>query len=1005
MGLTIFITLIALLPLIPGKITPELSKILERTLPDEKILVIVHMSADYPYSVIQQMNPQQRCALFRDIAYHSQRGIIEYLKALPKEKVEIGGQFWIFNGFHLKATMDIIYELTRNPDIWFISENGTVQIENYYRRKDNLPDSPEWNIKKVMADSCWAAGYSGEGIILGHIDTGVDVNHPALNGKWLSPYWLDGVNGQTAPYDDYGHGTHTMGTICGGDGPGPFPDDIGVAFGAKFIPTKGFNQYGYGTYEWIDTCMQYLADLKMNGVDIRAIGNSWGFSNPTNLHFWAIILNWKNLDVFPIFAAGNAHPQVVSPASYPTTIAVGATDLNDNIAYFSCPGPAPNVPPWNDPQYWYYADWNLLKPDISAPGVNIRSAIPGGGYDVLSGTSMATPHIAGGTAILLQKNPNLNVTDLYLLFCENCDKPPQGQPYPNYNYGWGKVNLWRALNMTPYPGTPGIPTVVKPFDCVRLRELQPNLCFYALDPDGDSVQFQILWDTDYEFPSPESVITSLYPSGDTINFIFPFPLIDGETYWWKVRCRDPDGTGYWSQYTISRSFTISTHLALNTCSWFQTKGEQFESNLFWGTVVQGDSVLIFPNNQNITDTIFEVYFEGYELPPGWTVIDGNGDGFKWTAGTTDDLGSYTPPGYGTRYAYYSDDDAGYAINYNEALVSPAIYVGGITGIFWLRYSYGFLAAEPGEKFLVKMRKNVDNNWSDWITLREYIVSSSGIGAVSLNPYLPADSMQFAWVYNDSASSQHWGWACACDNVVLAHTYTIYSDSGKMTGVGVNFQDLSKIYPRQHWGDVVWHKATPLDSIGIQVEFFNGVEWQLVPDTLTPNNSVGIFSDSAIDTLSLTELDTVTFRMLRLKALFYRNAKSPNDPALLDWELGNLFRYMNVGENFSPRLLRSQCLLEISPNPFKNVTSIKFQVPSIHSQREIEREESMIMIKLYDVSGRLVRRFKYETHSGQRLAKIIWRGDDDFEHRVPSGVYFCQLQFKKEKEVAKIILIR
>ncbi len=352
------IFLFVLLPQVPGRLTPELVKILNNASPDEKIFVIVHMNVEYPYEKIEDLSPQEKCNVFKQVAENSQKGVIDYLKRLPGDEVEILEQFWIFNGFHLKATKAIIYELARCDEIWFICHNGIIKLDETISAEPDITSrAPGWNITKIMTDSCWLAGYSGSGVIVGHIDTGVMIDHPALEGKWLSPYWYDGVNGQSSPYDDQGHGTFTIGTLCGGDGFGPFTDDVGAAYGVQYIPTKAFDHNGSGPYSWIDGCMQYLANLKAQAIDIRAINNSWGSSNGSDLHWWNIILNWKNLGIFSAFGTGSSGPgnqTVNSPASYPLVAGIGATDPSDNITNFSSRGPAPNIAPINDPQYWFY---------------------------------------------------------------------------------------------------------------------------------------------------------------------------------------------------------------------------------------------------------------------------------------------------------------------------------------------------------------------------------------------------------------------------------------------------------------------------------------------------------------------------------------------------------------------------------------------------------------------------------------------------------------------------
>jgi bacillopeptidase F len=445
MYLIIVCFLTVLLP-IPGKIMPELEQSMARVSPEQKLTIIVHMNTAYPYARLQGLSEAERAGVMKDIALNSQRDVVGFIKSLPPEKAELGGQFWIFNGFHLKATREVIGALAKRDDVWYISDNATIRLDET-EPVDRSPAAAEWNIQKVMADSCWNAGYSGDGVILGFVDTGVMVTHEALSGKWLSPYWLDAVNGQFTPYDDNGHGTAVAGVACGGDGPGPFANDIGIAYGAKIIPTKAFDQNGSAQTVWLDSCLQYLADLRVAGLALRAVNNSWG-SGGTNLHWWDIMLNLKTIGVLPACAAGSSGPgsgTVCVPASYPTAIATGATDASDNIASFSSRGPAPDQNPWNDSTYWYYPDWDLLKPDVSAPGVNIRTSYNNGGYVIYSGVSFAIPHVTGGTALFCDKDSTLTVADLYYLFRAYCDQPSQGGTYPNMNYGWGRINLWRSM--------------------------------------------------------------------------------------------------------------------------------------------------------------------------------------------------------------------------------------------------------------------------------------------------------------------------------------------------------------------------------------------------------------------------------------------------------------------------------------------------------------------------------------------------------------------------------
>jgi bacillopeptidase F len=451
-----------------SKITKELKTQMENASPGEKISCIVIMNAEYPYDEVRNLTISERISLFKNIAETSQEPVIRWLESTASDEIEICQRYWVVNGFHLKATPRVIKILAKREDVKGIFHNGKVHIV-----ATPSPDPPistraiEWNIQKVVADSCWNRGYTGEGVIIGITDTGVEHTHPALQGKWAG-YWhvSAGLPPSNEPYDDNGHGTHCMGTILGGDGFGSFPDDIGVAPGARFAAAKVLNSGGSGSYDQCLEGLQFMADLK-DSVDIEAVSNSWSGSNAADTFFYPVMRTYVSIGIVPVFANGNNGPgpgTVGCPGSYSNNIGVGATDINDDIADFSSRGPAPDQPPFNDPSTWLRDDWNLTKPQISAPGVNIRSCVPGGGYQNMNGTSMATPHVAGAIAIMCQKNPTLDVKTIYSILIDNVDEPPQGVPYPNNTYGWGRLNVWKALQATPTINQPYISVIQRTID-------------------------------------------------------------------------------------------------------------------------------------------------------------------------------------------------------------------------------------------------------------------------------------------------------------------------------------------------------------------------------------------------------------------------------------------------------------------------------------------------------------------------------------------------------------
>ncbi len=217
-----------------GTIHPQLAGILKTTKPTEELQVIVHMKNHSSLDHFSKGTPKEVKLLYlQEFAANDQKEILAFL-AVYGNRVNDLQTWWIFNGFTFTATKDIIQLVAAREDVDYVIDNFSCHIDA------EIDDSrvPEWGIDTVKAPLCWNDGYDGSGIIVGNIDTGVEVTHPAFGSRWVPGGWFDGVNGQPNPYDDHGHGTHTMGTICGGDGNGPFVDDIGVAPGAQFIAAK-----------------------------------------------------------------------------------------------------------------------------------------------------------------------------------------------------------------------------------------------------------------------------------------------------------------------------------------------------------------------------------------------------------------------------------------------------------------------------------------------------------------------------------------------------------------------------------------------------------------------------------------------------------------------------------------------------------------------------------------------------------------------------------------------
>ena len=272
----------------------------------------------------------------------------------------------------------------------------------------------EWGVDRINAPQVWSTyNDRGENIVVGNVDTGVLYTHGALVAKYRGNLgggnfnhnynWWDpsAVCGRGTPCDNNGHGTHTMGTMVGDDGD-PGTNQIGVAPHATWIAAKGCETNSCSTNALLSSGQFMVAPTNLNGQNPQPnlrpdiVSNSWGNGNGGDTFYQAIVQAWVASGIFPSFASGNSGPgcgTVWSPGSYSESYTVGSFDINNVIASSSSRGPSPLG--------------GIIKPNIAAPGVNVRSSWNNGSYQILSGTSMATPHLSATVALMWSAVPAL----------------------------------------------------------------------------------------------------------------------------------------------------------------------------------------------------------------------------------------------------------------------------------------------------------------------------------------------------------------------------------------------------------------------------------------------------------------------------------------------------------------------------------------------------------------------------------------------------------------------
>ncbi len=452
-------------------LTEELRISLETVGEDEWLEVIVVLDEPDKTDPLQLPVPE-RIEYYRDLAEAMQKALLQDLAEEGVDDYTVLEQNWLLNSVLLQAKPRKVRKIAKRKDVRKVARNGEVRLVDPELEPVSYASEPgvAWGAHEIDVESCWLDGVDGTGVLVAHMDTGVDPTHPAITGKF-SGYWFDAVDGLTAPYDDNGHGTHTLGTLLGGDGFGPYPDDLGVAPGASWAGVKVMDAAGVGTYQQCLAGLEFVAALKAK-ADVRVVCASWSLDDAKEDLFFSVCERLRKLGVLPVFAAGNDGPEYGSsdtPGNYPTVVGVGAIDAAGVVPPFSSRGDAPAELPWIDPSHWLYGGWNLHKPDLVAPGVDIRSCVPGGGFRRLSGTSMATPHVAGVAALMIQRNPGLAPEELLQIMIDTAE-PTAGCVAGVYDMsaGWGCIDARRAVAMSA-PDSPMLTAKTDPASANALR--------------------------------------------------------------------------------------------------------------------------------------------------------------------------------------------------------------------------------------------------------------------------------------------------------------------------------------------------------------------------------------------------------------------------------------------------------------------------------------------------------------------------------------------------------
>ena len=375
---------------------------------------------------------------------------------------------WLVNAITVRdGDRDLVRMLALRTDVARIDVNDLV-------RSSVLPTAPArpapqsvdgigWNVKRVKATVAWQHGFFGQGMVVGDIDTGFEWDHPALQPQYRgwdgvtadhNYNWFDEVEGSPTPIDPNGHGTATVGTIAGDDGGS---NKIGIAPQAQWIGCRAMDVNGEGSPDRYIGCLEFMVapfDLSGNNPDPTkapvAVNNSWFCSLsdgecPDQAVLLTAVQDVVAAGIVPVVAAGNSGPDCSTigidgpPAQYAESFTVGAVTFENALATFSSRGPAT-------------FQGTRVKPDIVAPGEDVRTSWPVDAYAFESGTSMAAPHLVGIIALIYSAKPQLlgNVAATEHLIERtathyNSSECSSNGTFPNNLYGWGLPDAGKAV--------------------------------------------------------------------------------------------------------------------------------------------------------------------------------------------------------------------------------------------------------------------------------------------------------------------------------------------------------------------------------------------------------------------------------------------------------------------------------------------------------------------------------------------------------------------------------
>lgn len=705
----------------------------------------------------------------------------------------------------------------------------------------------EPNISHVQAPEAWGLGFDGTGLVVANVDTGVRYSHQALVGQyrgnngdgtfdhnynWFNPYQLSDV----VPRDGNGHGTHTMGTMVGDDGSA---NQIGIAPGAQWMACAGcpdgncYDMSLLGCGEFIAAPTDLTGANANPDMRPNVVNNSWGDCGQTYDDWYEDVIDgWHAAGVYPVFSNGNAsncgYPAppglntVGNPARSGNVTGVGSSGTsNGQYATHSNWGPTDNLDTVNPVE-----GYDMLKPQVLAPGVNIRSSTPGSDTTYQSGwsgTSMSAPHVTGLVAMIMQAAPCLvgdyaaietliESTATEIIYDDGSPLTPTN--YPNFATGWGEINALAAVQLassmcgsstltgtvTAVGGDPisGAKVVITGDDVINNRTLYTNASgVYSSSVNADTYDitvsafgFETATELDIIVDEEETEIVDfeLTPLASTI---VSGTVTDGGI----------TGTALAHGYPLYAKLTFTTAGNSHDVYTDPFTGDYsttiLQSSDYTVKVVSlvGD-YLPFEDTLNVTDATYDYDvellvpaqgcgtpgygvngvvedFESGALPAGWSNVDYAGTGMKWHFDDPRNRGNKT--GGTGKFAMVDSDWYGSGGNQLTGLRTPVLDFSGVSAVSLEFDSYLYWSNSYPNWGDIRYSTDGGANWSLKFSLPE--LTQMMHYTIDLTSELAGESQAMIEFYFEGDWSYYW----QVDNVSVGDPTCMIVPGGAVAG--------------------------------------------------------------------------------------------------------------------------------------------------------------------------------------------------------------------------------